>query len=140
MSYQGIAASLIHGTTIHRFLGMNISGNVGKNKKEELRNKTQYTDVLLIDEYGILTKPFLVQLNNILKDVRKRKEIFGNLKIILLGDNWQISGQNIPMYSINDDVEIIDNQDDNGSSDEENDICVEKMIDRDFDQKNYIKK
>ena len=62
------------------------------------------------------------------------------MKIILLGDNWQITGQNIPMYSINDDVEIIDNQDDNGSSDEENDICVEKMIDRDFDQKDYIKK
>ena len=50
MSYQGIAAALIHGTTIHRFLGMNISGNVGKHKKEELRNKLQYLDILLIDE------------------------------------------------------------------------------------------
>ena len=50
MSNQGIAAALIHGTTIHRFLGMNISGNVSKNKIEELRNKIQNIEVLLIDE------------------------------------------------------------------------------------------
>ena len=45
----------------------------------------------------MLTKPFLILFNKILQDVKKRKELFGNLKLILLGDNWQISGMNIPI-------------------------------------------
>ena len=41
LSYQGIAAGLVHGQTIHEFLGMSITGSVGKNKRKSLRNKLE---------------------------------------------------------------------------------------------------
>ena len=109
---------------------------VGKNKRKELRDKlTNYIDVLLIDEQSMLGKPFLVSLNELLQDVMKNKKVFGGIKLILLGDNWQLSGFNIPLQSIQDDEECIENESD--QSDDENDSKIEKIIDKDFEQQLY---
>ena len=45
----------------------------------------------------MLGKPFLVSLNELLQDVMKNKKLFGGIKLILMGDNWQLSGFNIPL-------------------------------------------
>ena len=67
LSFQGVAAGLIHGTTIHSFLGLNMQGNMKPESYSNLNKKLKTKRVFLEDEKSFKGKRFAVKESNILK-------------------------------------------------------------------------
>ena len=91
LSFQGVAASLIHGTTIHNFLGINKNGKSTSEKIDNLRRKIKNIEVLIIDEKSFNGKQFLIKMNRILKQATGSNKVFGGMPVIFFGDIFQLA-------------------------------------------------
>ena len=95
-STTGISAYNIGGMTIHSFMGigtgeMEIEALICKiNRKKKYRDRIITTDILIIDEVSMLSAELFEKLNRICQAIRKSKQFFGGIQIILTGDLLQM--------------------------------------------------
>ena len=64
LSFQGVAASLIHGSTIHSFLGLDMDGKMTPESQSNLNKKMNTKKVILEDEKSFKGKKFAVKESN----------------------------------------------------------------------------
>ena len=96
-SYTGIAASLIDGKTCHTLAQISIShrGVIGPEAKKKLHDMWQHARYLIIDEYSMLSRPFLATLSKnitlatLLSGFGMPDCSFGGINVILCGDLHQ---------------------------------------------------
>ncbi len=92
----GIAATHMGGVTIHSWSGMGIKNNLTEHELAQLAEKSpaakrvREAAVLIIDEVSMLHHFRLDTLNSITQHIRKNKEPFGGLQIVLCGDFFQL--------------------------------------------------
>lgn len=92
----GIAATHLHGTTIHSWSGMGIKDSISPSDLEKLhknkRVKSNYkkTKVLIIDEISMLQKYQLDMLDCIARHFLDSERVFGGLQVIVCGDFFQL--------------------------------------------------
>ncbi len=89
----GIAASQLDGSTIHFWAGIG-PHPILKNSKQiinsEVRDRVLTTDILIIDEVSMLEPALLEYLDDMLKSYRKSIKPFGGIKLVLVGDFYQL--------------------------------------------------
>ena len=104
----GIAATHIHGMTIHAWSGIGILNSLSPEDldriatREYLVKRIQPAKVLIIDEISMLSAHTLDMVEAVLREVRQTPEAFGGLQIILVGDFFQlppITRNNLPQPS-----------------------------------------
>lgn len=91
----GIAATHLNGRTIHSWAGLGLEEkmNAAVRKsiaKSEVRERIKKTGVLIIDEISMLSAKRLDLVNQVCQHVRKNKEPFGGIQVILSGDFFQL--------------------------------------------------
>lgn len=92
----GIAATHLHGRTIHSWAGMGISRTMNKKeiqkltKNNELRARIRGAKVLIIDEISMLDADRLDLVDMICKAMKDPFLPFGGLQIIMCGDFFQL--------------------------------------------------
>ncbi len=92
----GIAATHIGGLTIHSWSGIGTRDTLTHADldhivtKEHIVKRLKRTHVLIIDEISMLDGTLLDMVNVVLRTARGRKEAFGGLQVILVGDFYQL--------------------------------------------------
>jgi ATP-dependent exoDNAse (exonuclease V) alpha subunit len=92
----GIAATHIGGTTIHSWSGLGIRDRLEERDKRALAanpkliKRYNATDVLVIDEVSMLHGQRLDMVNEASKLLRRSREPFGGLQVVLVGDLFQL--------------------------------------------------
>jgi ATP-dependent exoDNAse (exonuclease V) alpha subunit len=91
----GIAATHLNGRTIHSWCGIGIEEKMNAAVKKsitkaEVRERIKKTQVLIIDEISMLSAKRLDLINQVCQRVKKNKEPFGGIQIILSGDFFQL--------------------------------------------------
>lgn len=92
----GIAATHLHGTTIHSWSGIGIRDHISEIDLEKLltsqRIKSNYqkTKVLIIDEISMLHKHQLDMVDAIARYILNSDKAFGGIQIVLCGDFFQL--------------------------------------------------
>jgi ATP-dependent DNA helicase PIF1 len=92
----GIAATHLHGMTIHSFSGMGINKNLSGYDVDRIANlqyinkRIKKTTVLLIDEVSMLDGSMLVDLDKICREVKQNQYPFGGIQVVLIGDFFQL--------------------------------------------------
>lgn len=91
----GMAASLIEGQTIHSWAGLGISTDPFDPKDIPgamwaARKKMEETDILIIDEVSMIPLYLFEKLSKVLQWVKRNKDPFGGVQLILLGDFMQL--------------------------------------------------
>lgn len=92
----GIAATHIHGMTIHAWSGIGIRDSLSAAdldhlaSKEHLARRIQKASVLIIDEVSMLGANVLTMVDSVCREVRRRPEAFGGLQVVLVGDFFQL--------------------------------------------------
>ncbi len=92
----GVAATHIHGVTIHAWSGIGISAQLSPYEldrimsKEPVVKKIQNTQVLVIDEISMLSGTILDAVDLICKGVRASELPFGGMQVVLVGDFFQL--------------------------------------------------
>jgi ATP-dependent DNA helicase PIF1 len=94
----GISSKLIDGTTLHSWSGIGIINKddefidiyekVKKNPKKVREWKK--TDILVIDEISLIDVKTFDYLNNIGKKIRNNQSPFGGIKLLVVGDFYQL--------------------------------------------------
>ena len=92
----GIAATHLKGITIHSWSGIGIKDNLSSDDKQKIlssekyRKRYRYTDVLIIDEISMFQSGRLEMINDLAKKFRKNDKPFGGMKVVLVGDFFQL--------------------------------------------------
>lgn len=92
----GIAATHIHGQTIHSWSGIGVKQMFtayeldGLLAREPLVNRIRKTRVLIIDEISMLSARTLSLIELVCRSVKQNTECFGGLQVILVGDFFQL--------------------------------------------------
>ena len=92
----GIAATHIHGTTIHSWSGIGIKDTISEyelealGEKEYLVKRIKNTTVLIIDEISMLSSSTLSNVEKVCRSIRGVEEPFGGLQVVLVGDFFQL--------------------------------------------------
>ncbi|HEX2792336.1 MAG TPA: AAA family ATPase [Candidatus Paceibacterota bacterium] len=92
----GIAATHIHGMTIHSWSGIGISEQVTPElieritQKEHVVKRIERTSVLIIDEVSMLSSEVLTMVDAVARAARRREEPFGGMQVVLVGDFFQL--------------------------------------------------
>lgn len=91
----GIAATHIGGITIHSWSGMKINRKFDKLMLDAIKfsyagRRMQEADVLIIDEVSMLDATTITNLDSILTYTRNDDRPFGGLKVIFVGDFFQL--------------------------------------------------
>ncbi|MCC7357044.1 AAA family ATPase [Candidatus Uhrbacteria bacterium] len=90
----GIAAINVQGETIHRFFHFvpGITANEAYRKGcISIKNKIyQKADILIIDEISMVRADLLDCIDNFMRGVRRNKRPFGGLRIVVIGDLYQL--------------------------------------------------
>lgn len=92
----GIAATHISGTTIHSWAGIGIHKSMTNRElqhlvnNERLSKKIRGTQVLFIDEISMLESSRLDLVERVCRTLRGRREPFGGLQVVLVGDFFQL--------------------------------------------------
>ena len=111
-STTGISAYNIGGMTIHSFMGLG-TGDMDINllvkkiyKKKLYRDRILNTDILIIDEISMLSGELFEKINIICQEIRKNKNFFGGIQLIISGDFLQL----LPVFNKNKNIlnKIID--------------------------------
>lgn len=92
----GIAATHLHGMTIHAWSGIGIKKEItaqdletlAKNKR--IRNNYKKTSVLIIDEISMLHQHQFEMIDKIARYILNSNHIFGGMQIVLCGDFFQL--------------------------------------------------
>ena len=92
----GIAATNVNGSTLHSWAGLRddkiltdqdllaLMGN------KWVRNRVRNTKVLVIDEISMASAQLMDQINRLTKVIRKDDRPFGGIKVIMVGDFFQL--------------------------------------------------
>jgi ATP-dependent exoDNAse (exonuclease V) alpha subunit len=92
----GIAATHIHGMTIHSWSGIGIKETMtdadidALEEKQNVYKRYANTHVLIIDEISMLHANFLELLNRIAQSMRRNKKPFGGMQVVFCGDFFQL--------------------------------------------------
>lgn len=92
----GIAATHIHGLTIHSWSGIGISDRLTEElldriqSKEHTVKRIQKARVLIIDEISMLSGDVLSMVDRVCREVRGSERAFGGLQVVLVGDFFQL--------------------------------------------------
>jgi hypothetical protein len=92
----GIAATHIHGTTIHSWSGIGVRDSITSHDLDKLltakRIKSNYkkTKVLIIDEISMLASHHLDMIDTIARYMLSNEKAFGGMQVILCGDFFQL--------------------------------------------------
>ena len=92
----GIAATHIHGMTIHSWSGIGIKrtlsvydlDSIAGNKR--VIEHVRHTQVLIIDEISMLSADTLTMVDQVCREVRKNDLPFGGMQVVLVGDFFQL--------------------------------------------------
>ena len=131
----GISAYNIGGITIHSFMGIgtgesNINDLVIKiSRKQSVLKRLKLVDILVIDEISMLSAELFEKINTLFQTVRKNKELFGGVQVVLSGDLKQllpVFNRNEIIYSEQDTRLIFESKVFNKYFDRNNIICLNK--------------
>ncbi len=92
----GIAATHIHGMTIHAWSGLGIKNSLNAydldamSTKEYLVRRINNAKVLIIDEISMLSAQTLSMVDVVCRTLRGSPEPFGGLQVVLVGDFFQL--------------------------------------------------
>lgn len=92
----GIAATHIHGQTIHSWSGIGINDHLSAQaldqiaSKEHVVKRIQKTSVLIIDEVSMLSGSVLSMVDTVCREVRHSELPFGGIQVVLVGDFFQL--------------------------------------------------
>lgn len=92
----GIAATHIHGMTIHSWAGIGIKDTLTKFDLDHLsQNKTLYnrinkTKVLIIDEISMLSARTFAMVDMVCRVIKGNSDSFGGIQIVCVGDFFQL--------------------------------------------------
>ena len=92
----GIAATHIHGMTIHAWSGLGIKNSLNAydldalSTKEYLVRRINTAKVLIIDEISMLSSNTLSMVDVVCRTLRGSPEPFGGLQVVLVGDFFQL--------------------------------------------------
>ena len=90
----GVAALNIDGETIHRFFrfspGITVVEARRKGSSTKEANVFRKADVLVIDEISMVRADLLDCMDQFLRVVRKSREPFGGLRLVVIGDLYQL--------------------------------------------------
>jgi ATP-dependent exoDNAse (exonuclease V) alpha subunit len=92
----GIAATHIHGMTIHAWSGLGIKNTLtaydldALSTKEYLVRRINSAKVLIIDEISMLSANTLSMVDVVCRTLRGSPEPFGGLQVVLVGDFFQL--------------------------------------------------
>lgn len=97
-STTGISSLNINGITIHSWAGItphtdfsDVDGFVDEIKKKYKKyNNWKYTKLLIIDEISMLSVVMFNFLHNVAMKLRRNKEPFGGIQVIVVGDFFQL--------------------------------------------------
>ncbi len=110
----GIAATHIHGMTIHAWSGIGIRESLSAMdvdqiaSKEHVSRRIQKTTTLIIDEISMLSAPVLAMVDMVCKEVKRNDLPFGGIQVVLVGDFFQLPpigrGSNRPPFAFESSV------------------------------------
>jgi hypothetical protein len=92
----GIAATHLHGMTIHAWSGLGVKNTLNAydldalSTKEYLVRRINTAKVLIIDEVSMLSANMLSMVDVVCRTLRGSPEAFGGLQVILVGDFFQL--------------------------------------------------
>ncbi len=92
----GIAATHLHGMTIHAWSGLGVKDTLNAydldalSTKEYLVRRINNAKVLIIDEISMLSAQTLSMVDVVCRTLRGHPEPFGGLQVILVGDFFQL--------------------------------------------------
>lgn len=92
----GIAATHIHGMTIHAWSGIGIRTSLSEAdvdaiaSKEHVSRRIQKTTTLIIDEVSMLSAPVLAMVDMVCREVKRNSLPFGGMQVVLVGDFFQL--------------------------------------------------
>ncbi|HWH07100.1 MAG TPA: AAA family ATPase [Candidatus Paceibacterota bacterium] len=92
----GIAATHIHGQTIHSWSGIGVAEHLSPelldrvSSKEYIVKRIQKTPVLVIDEISMLSGTTLSMVDAVCREVRHSERPFGGMQVVLVGDFFQL--------------------------------------------------
>ncbi|MDB5187724.1 MAG: ATPase [Candidatus Kaiserbacteria bacterium] len=92
----GIAATHIHGMTIHSWSGIGIKKFLTEYELDAVASSKRVIDhvrttqVLIIDEVSMLSADTLTMVDQVCREVRKNSLPFGGMQVILVGDFFQL--------------------------------------------------
>lgn len=92
----GIAATHLHGQTIHSWSGIGIADGLTPELlekvagKEHVVKRLRKTHILIIDEISMLSGNVLDMVDAVLKEVRQDPRPFGGMQIVFVGDFFQL--------------------------------------------------
>ena len=92
----GIAATHIHGVTIHSWSGIGIAERMSPELLDRIQGKEhtvkriQKAKVLIIDEISMLSGDVLSMVDEVCREVRGSERAFGGLQVVLVGDFFQL--------------------------------------------------
>jgi ATP-dependent DNA helicase PIF1 len=92
----GIAATHLHGMTIHAWSGLGIKNSLTAydldvlSTKEYLVRRINTAKVLIIDEVSMLSANMLSMVDIVCRTLRGSPEAFGGLQVVLVGDFFQL--------------------------------------------------
>lgn len=92
----GIAATHIHGQTIHSWSGIGVRSFLSAYDldaiatKENVVRRIRQTTTLIIDEVSMLSAELLDMVDLVCRTVRQNAEPFGGIQVVLVGDFFQL--------------------------------------------------
>lgn len=106
----GIAATHIHGMTIHAWSGIGIATRLSEEDldriatKEHVSKRIRKAKVLIIDEISMLSADTLDMVDAVCREVKQSSDSFGGLQVVLVGDFFQLPPIVRQNYSNNQDT------------------------------------
>ncbi len=92
----GIAATHIHGMTIHAWSGIGVRDGLSPMdidaiaSKEHVARRVQKATTLIIDEISMLSAPVLSLVDAVCREVKRTDLPFGGMQVVLVGDFYQL--------------------------------------------------
>lgn len=110
-AYTAVAANNIGGETIHKKLGLGLASEspdelwatCQTHKGKRALNFLKETDILIIDEISMVQPELFIKLEYLFRKARKNENLFGGLKLVMVGDFAQLG----PISKPNETTSVI---------------------------------
>ena len=92
----GIAATHIHGQTIHSWSGIGIKNHLSAYDLEKIVSteyivkRIQKTKIIIIDEISMIDATTLDTVDKVCREIKQNDEPFGGIQVVLVGDFFQL--------------------------------------------------